>query len=295
MTSEIPVSSDTRGLSTRDERAEGTGRHFITFETPSDETLRELHVRVIDGVNSRIPLASVELPQAYPFSGVTVDFESWYSRNHVGNAPYPSREAGYSIKVRAALSEPAQIDEEKAKAMLEVLQASVGRGEYRQLSNGTHRIVIPGQSRSQPGSSQEWQDATTVIDLGIDSLDRGIGHMISLWCKTKDRNLRNIIAERIAVLATEATVDTTSVVVSLESNHVNKSGIDVGRHENLSGWSGNFRPGKAQVLPFFENAGYLLEAASRGLGARNLPPVSIPVEVPAEMKFFNPHTSVSRR
>lgn len=293
MTSETPVSSATRGLSVRDERSEGSGRHFITFETPSDDTLRELHVRVKDGVNSgSIPLADIELPQLYPFTNIRVDFESWYRRPRLGG-DYPSRESGYKLKVTAPLINPTKIHETTAKAILELLQASTGLGRYDQMPNGKHQIVIPGKDGSMPGHTQKWQDGTTVLELGVDSMERGVESMLKRY-KAEDQSHKDYFAERISQLATESTKPLENIAILLQTNYADTSGVDAGEHYDLSGWQGNFAPSENQINPFLENSGYLLEAVSRGLGGRNLPPVSIPVEFPSELSFF-PHALIARR
>lgn len=293
MVSEAPRGGDRTGLCpTVDQRgAEGTGRHFIAFQPPSEETLRELHVRVYDGVNSSIQLARVELPQAYPFKQIAVDFDSWFKRPHIGG-DYPSREAGYNLRVNASLAEPTSIDEKRAREILELLHASTGKGEYSQLPNGTHRIAIPGKDASSPGHTQSWQDGTTVLDLGIDSMERGVLHMLSLLHVKdrfgKDKYSKEYIAERIAKLATESTQFTSGITISLESNQVYGSGVDQGSNGGISGWHKNFSPGENQVLPFLQYSGHLLEAVARGLGGRNLPSVLVHLEVPKQERFF-PH------
>lgn len=295
----------------REPRSEYPGKHSISFVGPSASDINSFDYIVRagsdrkGGIGNPIEIARVILPEEFPASEVSANFipDKWENSPY-GREDVPHWTVGYDIPIRAPLREPISFDKDMAKRILASLWSNACRGIYRELPNGSHQIVIPGgklitlSSSTYPQTYDHTPDekTTAVLDLGIVNPEAGREFLSGLREGSREDWQKESLDKQIAKL-NDSSINT--LRFNLSSNYLFSSGSSMGDNRSLEGamdrrfgmaygdrrldygpYSQYFGVYPAQVLPYFENVEFLLEAFFESLGKKTLPPTPVPVGIP---------------
>lgn len=295
-------------------RGELPGKHSISFvgPTPQDVDMLDSLVRAgsdrKEGI-ARIRLATADMPEVYPFSTATVDFEytKWENSPH-GRQDVPHYIVGFDINTQVSLRTPVLFDSVKARQILASLQVNAGVGIYRELPNGKHQIVIPGAAElitldpatfPKVYTQSPGEKPTTLLELGVTDPQRRFNYLSMLRNEAgPDIIGQRILDRQIKELLSGTTLEQTLLKIHLASNYLHSRGEYMGDNRDLEGEmdrrfglaygdlrldypkdSKYFGVYPTQINPYFENAAYILEALANSLGVTDLPPVIIPVRL----------------
>jgi hypothetical protein len=274
-------------------RGEYPKQHSLTFTGDFNQITRNLRQR------DKAKLTDTTLLSEYPFPSVAVDYLSYtYENSPFGDPRLPRRVSGYEINIHLPLRVPQLIDQETAGVMIASLQANTGMGEYRQLSNGKHQILIPGQPIGLTRDSMEWlrrrgrttEGVSTLLELGYDDPDRGLKFAAELMRQSPPHWKEYIekLRKQLQIVKSAPALD--ELRVRLKSDEVFREFIDKGDNNQIEESGRNIPVEEEAVHLFFERAALVIEAVSDTLGQRPRRSQEIPLLVTPTKP--TPHLSI---
>lgn len=293
----------------------------IEFLLPSEETHRALDFGLRWGGFKRpLPLAQVELPEAYPASKVEVVFDGGKYETPNEDPDVPKWVSYYSIDVNARLREPRSFSEEEARRIVMALQANAGRGEYRRLASGVQQITVPGKDMMKPYDPREnhytrhpHHIPVAVMSLGVSNPEEAIEQLafkrdnafLASDYKRYDQRIGEL-REGKGVVIDSLTIELVSHYLGSEGGNMDLKGkldrrfaidplhpMDVRHYHPFDEASDYFGVYSEHFMPFFRNAGYMLQAVSDSLGYKDLPRVEVPIEMPSSEQLSSWHAEQS--
>ena len=219
-------------------------------------------------------IGQATFPEEYPLSKMKIIFSPYKYEN----SPYSGRNeykhiTGFDLTVTTSLKQPHVFDENAAQHILALLQQNAGLGEYRQLANGKHQVVIPG-TVSRPimgllGDYYAEERVAAVLELGYDNPDRGIQYVKELkkmvhsfdsfYIGYLDKNRKKLEKYKNQPASN-------SVQIRLKSGEIFTEGFDKGDNNQIEGRTKDLGL-QDQTVDFFfvQTAPFLLQAVCNHL------------------------------
>lgn len=239
-----------------------------------------------------IPITQETLPEEYPIKEITGTFGFYeYENSPWGRQDVYKHVTGYGIDLVPHLRNPHPFGESEARRILTSLQENTGLGQYRQLENGKHQIVIPDRVTRQIWAIRNYQKTegvAAILELGYDNPDRGIRYLQSLRDEYRGLLTRwdeEYLEERIEKLGEikerqESDPSVNFLSIRLKSGEVFTEFADKGDNNQIEGRTKDLGVQKEVTKFFFSKAEFLLEAICNTLDPKQRRPVWIRVQHP---------------
>ncbi len=253
-------------------RKDAPQKHFLIFQAVPSDAYRVLN-RSFD--NRLFMLNNAKLPKTCPIQEVTTYFQSWSHENPTWfDTDAPKHESAYELRTRLTLKKAQVFSEPIAKKILESFQLNTGDGEYRQLPNGQHQIVIKDKK------------STTVMELSYYNIDKGIEYIGELLngfglSKFQEEYYEEEIKKLRTLKETSGSTNPPmqSIDIVLRSNQNYRSGLNKDDNREIRGETSELRVSPNKVEDFMLNVSLLTQAVSDSLGGQKLPNAEVLVDI----------------
>jgi hypothetical protein len=219
-------------------------------------------------------IGQATFPEEHPLSEMKIIFHPYeYENSPFSGCKEYRHITGYDLTITTSLKQPHVFDENEARHILTLLQENTGFGEYRQLANGKHQIVIPDTvSRPIMGLLADYHtkdNIAAILELGYDNPDRGIEYIKKLKKETPllqswEINYLDERRKELEKYKNQPTLD--SLRIRLKSGEVFDEWIDMGDNNQFEGRTKDLGL-QDQILDFFfvQTAPFLFEAVCKYL------------------------------
>lgn len=297
---------DGRGPNEAPPPHERVGATSIRILPPSEDSHHTLDFALRWGGDTEIRLANQELPPAYPFSRIEVVFESgrYETPNEAGQIT-PKWVSWYTIGINARLREPRTFTHDDAKKIALALQLNEQKGNARFLPNGHSQVTVPDLSVMKPYDAYDvfytqnpHGQAIAVMDMGITDSEERTAYLQREKDSARFASDYRYYETELEKLRQGVGTTVSDLRIELNSHYLDRNGHNVEMRGKLdrnffidphhpnqhpfdvpSDYLGVYAD---HILPFFDNAGFMLQAVCDSMGLTNLPEVIVPVEIPSQ-------------